>query len=183
MDYVVHSDDAFLLEGFLTDSECVEQIDRSESIGYEASEIDSGRGMVLDRSIRNNERVLLDDVNLAKVLWSRSKHYFSSHVGAWHPVGLNERFRYYKYEQDAIFRWHRDGPFERPSGERSRMTFMIYLNDDFIGGETDFGDFVVNPKSGSALCFLHSLMHEGRVVSSGTKYVLRTDVMYQQDSG
>ena len=60
------------------------------------------------------------------------------------------------------------------------MTFMVYLNDDFEGGETDFGDFLVTPKIGDALCFMHSSMHEGRAVSNGTKYVLRTDVMYKQ---
>jgi prolyl 4-hydroxylase len=29
--------------------------------------------------------------------------------------------------------------------------------------------------------FLHSVWHEGAVVHSGQKYVLRTDVMYKSD--
>jgi hypothetical protein len=33
-----------------------------------------------------------------------------------------------------------------------------------------------------ALIFLHSIWHEGAVVQSGQKYVLRTDVMYKPAS-
>ena len=70
------------------------------------------------------------------------------------------------------------------------MTFMIYLNEGMTGGETRFfGDMgqaflqrpylSVQPKEGMALVFLHSIWHEGAVVHSGQKYVLRTDVMYK----
>lgn len=182
MEYVLHSDDAFTLTNFLSAEECAEQIARSEASGYEASQIDTGRGMVLDESIRNNERLLVDDEQLAQLLWNRLKDYLPSFLGNWRPSGLNERLRYYRYREGARFAWHRDGAFERLPTERSRMTFMVYLNDAFEGGETDFGDFIVTPKTGDALCFEHSLMHEGRAVTSGTKYVLRTDVIYKQAS-
>jgi hypothetical protein len=36
----------------------------------------------------------------------------------------------------------------------------------------------VQPKEGTALVFVHRIWHEGAVVESGHKYVLRTDVMY-----
>jgi hypothetical protein len=56
---------------------------------------------------------------------------------------------------------------------------MIYLNDNFKGGETRFNDFVVAPKKGSALVFYHYLEHEGAEVIEGIKYVLRTDIMFR----
>jgi 2-oxoglutarate-Fe(II)-dependent oxygenase superfamily protein len=73
------------------------------------------------------------------------------------------------------------------------MTFMIYLNDGMTGGETRFFAGMervfrqrpylsVEPKQGMALIFLHSIWHEGAVVQSGQKYVLRTDVMYKPAS-
>ena len=40
---------------------------------------------------------------------------------------------------------------------------------------------VITPKAGLALCFRHHLIHEGRAVRSGIKYVLRTDIMYRFD--
>ena len=39
-------------------------------------------------------------------------------------------------------------------------------------------DTLITPKRGMALFFRHELPHEGRAVRSGTKYVMRTDVMY-----
>ena len=54
----------------------------------------------------------------------------------------------------------------------------MYLNDDFTGGETAVMSKVIMPKRGMALFFRHELRHEGRAVTSGTKYVMRTDVMY-----
>ena len=86
-------------------------------------------------------------------------------------------------------------------GDRtSVMTFLAYLNDEFDGGETRFfidpvaarlgeagpcRDVVsVAPKQGSVLCFFHghshplSPWHEGGRLKAGTKYVLRSDVLY-----
>ncbi|MCA9067586.1 MAG: hypothetical protein KDA84_01600, partial [Planctomycetaceae bacterium] len=69
---------------------------------------------------------------------------------------------------------------------------MIYLNEDFTGGETSFDDsysnepfdaFEVTPQTGMALCFAHHVHHKGEPVLEGRKYVLRTDVMYAPRSG
>lgn len=64
--------------------------------------------------------------------------------------------------------------------EESRITFMIYLNEDFVGGATQFDDVSIVPKTETALCFIHEQKHEGCPVLEGAKYVLRTDVMYRQ---
>lgn len=79
-------------------------------------------------------------------------------------------------------------------GDRlSRLTFILYLNEDFEGGATtffspsaEFGNLDtigVRPRMGSVLCFPHgdtagSLVHEGSATTSGTKYIIRTDVLY-----
>ncbi|MCW7540824.1 hypothetical protein OOT46_23675 [Aquabacterium sp. A7-Y] len=34
------------------------------------------------------------------------------------------------------------------------------------------------PRAGSASLFVHETWHEGRSLQSGTKYVLRSDVLY-----
>lgn len=34
------------------------------------------------------------------------------------------------------------------------------------------------PRAGSALLFIHDTWHEGAAVTAGTKYVLRSDVLY-----
>lgn len=93
-------------------------------------------------------------------------------------IGLNERFRFYRYDPGQQFATHMDGSFVRQNGERSLLTFMVYLNDAFEGGETVIIETTVKPQKGMALIFQHALVHEGAVVISGRKYVLRSDVMY-----
>src|SRR6185436_6714053 len=101
-------------------------------------------------------------------------------------IGLNERIRYYRYEPHQYFAWHYDGCFSRSDIEESKLTLMIYLNDDFEGGETKFNvkyvydEIVIKPEKGMALLFIHNLFHEGSAVKSGIKYVLRSDVMYKR---
>ena len=39
---------------------------------------------------------------------------------------------------------------------------------------------IVKPETGMTLVFNHTLFHEGSEVSSGKKYVLRSDVMFSR---
>jgi hypothetical protein len=99
----------------------------------------------------------------------------------WHLLGFNERWRYYRYGPGERFAPHSDGSFVRSENERSHLTFMLYLNDDFLGGETKFyfPYLAVQPARGQALVFVHWKLHEGAEILRGQKYVLRTDVMYR----
>lgn len=53
-------------------------------------------------------------------------------------------------------------------------------NEIFEGGETAFENLTIQPKTGTALCFLHEIKHEGCPINKGIKYVLRSDVMYRK---
>jgi hypothetical protein len=178
MDYHWISDEIFTLAGFLAADECAGYIHLGETLGFEEALIETFLGPVLEKGVRNNSRVILDDPSLAQSFWDRSAPYTPSTLGGHRAVGVNERFRFYRYDPGQTFRWHVDGAFERPNGERSRITLIVYLNDDFEGGETRFGNAVVQPVTGMALFFIHQLAHEGAPVTRGRKYVMRTDVMY-----
>jgi predicted 2-oxoglutarate/Fe(II)-dependent dioxygenase YbiX len=164
----------------LTPTECGEHIACSEQIGYEAAPIITFQGTVRDESVRNNERVVVDDGDLGAFLWPRIRDHVPVFLDGCQVIGLNERFRYYRYRPGQKFALHRDGAFLRQNGEKSRLTCILYLNDDFTGGETAVQDRVVEPRRGMALIFRHEFLHEGCPVLDGTKYVLRTDVMYDR---
>jgi hypothetical protein len=143
------------------------------------------------KDVRNNDRVMIDDPERALALYQRlSQHLAARFQNKWTPVGLNERLRLYRYDVGQQFDWHRDGYFERPNRERSCLTFMVYLNDNFNGGATSFSDdgagfatggvIRITPAKGMALLFHHPIMHRGDPVVAGRKYVLRTDVMYRR---
>jgi prolyl 4-hydroxylase len=172
----------FTIAELCTPAECAALIARIEWIGPEAAPITTSRGFVMRPDIRNNTRVMFDDVELAAKLHARITGAAPAALCGRRLAGVNERFRCYRYEPGQRFAPHYDGAFARSRTERSELTFMVYLNDDFTGGKTRLHDFEVTvaPRTGSALLFQHHTLHEGCVVESGIKYVLRTDVMYAE---
>lgn len=167
-----------VVQDFLAEKECAELIAWTETLGYEAAPITTNYGFEMRPDIRNNTRVIVDDVDRAAWLWERLRPHAPPVFAGRAAVGLNERFRFYRYDPGERFAPHRDGAFRRANGEQSRLTFMIYLNEGFDGGETNFDDASITPRTGLALMFDHDLHHEGAAVRSGRKYVLRSDVMY-----
>eukprot|EP00592_Proboscia_alata_P029944 CAMPEP_0194443156 /NCGR_PEP_ID=MMETSP0176-20130528/126546_1 /TAXON_ID=216777 /ORGANISM="Proboscia alata, Strain PI-D3" /LENGTH=466 /DNA_ID=CAMNT_0039269365 /DNA_START=60 /DNA_END=1460 /DNA_ORIENTATION=- len=117
--------------------------------------------------------------------------------------GLNPRLRVLKYDasdQDQ-FKPHYDATTtvgDGGGGElQSLLTVLVYLNNgackaEFSGGETLFLDskactsgivdtdasVSVVPTAGKVVVFEHDLYHASSLLEWGTKYVLRTDVLF-----
>ena len=180
-------DDIFVVRHFLSADECEALVRRAEEIGFDEATVNAfGGSTVVNKGMRNNERVMIDDFALAAELWSKLEALVPDRHGG--AAGLNERFRFYRYEPGQYFDWHFDAAFRR-GGESSDLTFMIYLNQ-CAGGTTEFNfksgvirddDPVlsVTPETGMALVFTHNVLHRGAPVTEGRKYVLRSDVMYR----
>ena len=175
--YFEYSENVFVLAEFLSPERCLALMELAESIGFEDAPIRSTNGEVFLPGARNNSRAILEDATLTSELWDRFSPHMPEAADNWHPIGLNERIRFYRYDKYQSFSRHSDGRYHRSETEESRFTFMIYLNSGYDGGFTDFGEFKVWPDEGMALCFPHELSHEGAPVTYGRKYVLRSDVM------
>ena len=52
------------------------------------------------------------------------------------------------------------------------------LNVHYVSADSVFCSVV--PQTGTALIFNHDTLHEGEPVSSGTKYIIRTEIMYRR---
>ncbi|KAL1882846.1 hypothetical protein Daus18300_000484 [Diaporthe australafricana] len=115
----------------------------------------------------------------------------------WEIARLDSALRFLKYEPGQYFSPHCDGQYIGKNGaEKSLLTVHLYLNgggqgdEEIEGGATRFGiDFDnpkedkldVDPKIGSVLIFQQrDMYHEGVEVRKGTKYTLRTDVIYEK---
>src|SRR5258707_1167290 len=85
--------------------------------------------------------------------------------------GARVPVRIYRYEPGQHFGLHQDQSYFGEDGTKSLLTFMVYLNDGFGGGETDFPEQerTIVPEAGTALLFQHMLLHAGKRVTSGTK--------------
>lgn len=184
-----HAPDIFTISGVFSKSECDSLIQRAEEIGFSSAEVRTKTGSELMTNIRNNDRVNFQDSELAQLMWSRVSDVLPVLDGK-HAVGTDDRLRFYRYAAGQQFRRHKDGSVSRDDGCVSQLSYLIYLNDDFEGGETKFREYsgtgasrrkrelTISPVTGSALLFQHERWHEGVVLTAGRKYVLRSDVFY-----
>ncbi|KEY69232.1 hypothetical protein S7711_01687 [Stachybotrys chartarum IBT 7711] len=162
-----------------------------------------------DLSILAHNFYWVVDTAFHDTLWSRVSPFLPRAVNGRLARGLNRRFRVYRYVPGAEYRCHIDGAWP-PSGilpddtyvydaspedkkQSSLFTFLMYLNDEFEGGETTFflpaaregllNAYPVRPVMGAVAVFPHgdtngALLHEGTGVRRGAKYIIRTDVEY-----
>ncbi|KAK7746311.1 hypothetical protein SLS53_002270 [Cytospora paraplurivora] len=116
----------------------------------------------------------------------------------WEFSRINQRMRFLRYEPGQFFKPHSDSSYGEEVDGKKLMTFFtihLYLNDsvaevgeeaDLVGGATSFlsgnnkTKVDVDPKAGRLLIFQQrGLKHAGDDVVKGTKYTMRTDVLYE----
>ncbi len=173
----------FELENILTPEKCENWIKRIQEANPEPAPINTTRGTKVVDQIRNNNRVIFDNDKWANDLFEPVKNEVPQEIHGRKICGINERLRCYEYLPGQRFAPHSDGAFFRNDSEQSFYTYIIYLNEDFEGGETTFlvePEIVIKPKTGCGLFFQHPLIHEGVEVTAGKKYVVRSDLMYRK---
>ena len=116
---------------------------------------------------------------MANDLFERFKNELPQEIDGWKLKGLNPQMKIYRYEVGQQFKMHRDIPYRPSDNERSFVTMLIYLNEDYDGGETFFMDGSIVPETGKCLLFQQNILHAGVKVTDGVKYAIRTDVMYE----
>jgi predicted 2-oxoglutarate/Fe(II)-dependent dioxygenase YbiX len=182
MQLTTHTNRVFSIPQFLTKAECADLIALAESNGFVSAGVRTAEGQKAMPAIRNNERAMFESRAWAATLWKRLSSVSLPSIESKVPVGLPKDLRFYKYSNGQRFKMHKDGPWTE-NGISSALTFLIYLNEDFVGGATDFRDFQISPATGTALLFIHDTWHEGASVTEGIKYVLRSDVLYGHAAG
>ncbi|BDA40651.1 hypothetical protein COCOBI_01-3040 [Coccomyxa sp. Obi] len=183
--------DIFTLDGVLTADEAQRLIEAAESRGFEHQ---GSRGPAFGEAVRDNGRISLDDKEYADHLWAATgiQAVFRNIVlDGRHACGLNPNIRIYRYTSGQKFGQHYDDSVSLDEERDTQYTLLIYLSGTgsqaLVGGETVFygkrGKVVANvvPKTGMALLHRHGddcLLHEGKPVKSGIKYLLRSDVVF-----
>ena len=187
----------------LAPSECDQLVRITEQMGY-----DEDAPVSLPHSFRHMQNVnWIADASIAELVWSRAAPVLPESAREVAPgaeaVGLNQRFRCYKYGAGDYFKPHTDGSWPGSAvvdgelvrdafGDRwSQYTFLLLLSGEYEGGRTIFladrdgkGNAVRTPQ-GAALCFPHGghpmhTLHAGEKVESGHKYMVRSEILYRR---
>ena len=193
---------AFQLLGVLSEPECQRLRDLAETLGFLEH-----AAVSLPREIRHNDSFtwVADDAT-CELIWHRCKDLVSDgsdYNAGKQALGLNARFRFYRYREGDYFAPHTDGSWPGSRvvegelvhdayGDRwSQMSFLLFLSGDYGGGATRFhirapgdGETVdVRTPLGTALVFPHGThplhcVHSSTPITHGAKYIIRTDVLF-----
>ena len=89
-----------------------------------------------------------------------------------------------RYSEGEYFGIHTDSPFVAQDGAITKLSLVLYLNDDYTGGETVFPDLAleIKPEVGKILLFPPILRHMSKPISHGAKYIIRSEVLYRLSS-
>eukprot|EP01119_Soliformovum_irregulare_P018517 TRINITY_DN5698_c0_g1_i5.p1 TRINITY_DN5698_c0_g1~~TRINITY_DN5698_c0_g1_i5.p1 ORF type:complete len:716 (-),score=113.85 TRINITY_DN5698_c0_g1_i5:50-2197(-) len=188
----------FTVDGFLSDDECRHYLAEAEQLGFESL----NKEFKVDH--RNNLRTSAHSPELAAVLFDRVKCVLNRHdvegvrpigqgnEGHWFPTGMDPWFKFSKYDVGTYFHAHMDLPYYISEDERTIYTVMIFLNDDFEGGKTNFFQrdeptskdeevmLSIEPKLRRAILFNHDTRHAGAILTRGCKYILRSEIIFRR---
>ncbi|KAI0011394.1 hypothetical protein F4779DRAFT_615637 [Xylariaceae sp. FL0662B] len=156
-------------------------------------------------ALRVNDRFQVDDPRFAQRLWIETGLRNAVLDEGGRVVGLNPNIRIYRYCKDQYFDAHYDDSnlvtlpnSTEGSGSidtRTTWTLLLYLTSSVegcIGGDTVFyphdrrsskEEIAVAPETGLLLLHKHGddcLLHEGRQVTAGEKWIIRTDLCVQK---
>lgn len=137
-----------------------------------------------DSGIFKNRKFI--DTTLTEVFYNKlMKHFEPSDL----LVRPNNLIMTGHYEEGEQFNLHTDTGlyYNRNTKEKSRWTLLIYLNEDYEGGHTQFYDDswnlreTIKPEKGKALLFDIDLWHRGDNIKIGKKYWIGCEIIGKFD--
>ena len=192
----------YTIDNFLSEELCNEIIYNSETSGFDYLNFrQSYRLLAKDNNnhlteyISNTINKILEE--LISFKWKEPTGFDTYNINWKQTSNVNDCIRINKYTKKS-FGYHRDAPFTQSNLLRSNYTVLIYLNDNFTGGETVLNInkvyhdgltveqelnnqsesklIQITPKKGRCVIFPHGILHKSEEVE-GVKYVLRTDLI------
>ena len=171
-----------VLRDVLSPQECQEHMDFVGRQELEPARVIHASGEEKYKpELRNHQLLVHENQGLADKLLERIRARAPELIEGARLDAINPSWRYFYYPQGAYFGPHTDIGW-RDEQRLTRMTLLIYLNDDFEGGQTRFHvhpELVFRPSQGDALLFQHAIVHEGLAIEAGTKCVLRSELFYK----
>lgn len=134
----------------------------------------NGRGIirpeVRDCWVARPDELLNVGSGLAKTALVWALHRASAAVCL--PITHFEPWEYLRFDQGGFYQWH--GAEEREKDNPRRWAFVLYLTDNYTGGETEFrSGALFKGRIGDLVAWEHDETRE-REVREGTKAVLAT---------
>jgi len=176
------------IENVFSKKECEDLIKISNNKGYQSASLYTDKDGIehsfLDK--RKSFRCIIDDLDFADKLFHKIYKFIPHTYKNMKLHSINYRLRFLKYNSGDFFKRHSDGNYISENGSMSQITILIYLNDDYTSAYTtffedpdDYTGYVIKPLTGMICLMDQKVGHEVTPLLSGTKYVIRTELMYK----
>lgn len=120
-----------------------------------------------------NRKMLYVYNSLYSAMWFCTRLYAESRNLAYPEDKLSKTFALNKYYTGRSMGPHVDS--YNPEESNLNFSIVVYLNDDYEGGEINFPNqnFTIKPEAGSLIVFPSSepYIHESKEITSGVKYM------------
>jgi hypothetical protein len=213
----IGSNDIYIINKLFTKNEC-EKIITNSGKYHEINDY-TIQNYGYDIKKRQSQRKCIIDFDLSTVIWNRiqimhDKGYFMGYKpfgylteGIWIPIKINECYRLNIYNAPSIgFSPHYDGQYTESFNTKSIFTMIIYLNDEYEGGDTILYDkenkidisgltideeikinngintykqTIIKPAVGKCLIFPHNTIHASDKIIKGKKIIVKTDIVFE----
>ena len=114
------------------------------------------------------EQTLVDEILKYIKISNRNLYGFNIYSNAIYDLQLS------KYPLNGHYRSHWDCNFGRITSYQRKLSFVLFLNDDYEGGELIISDTnpLSKPEAGTLVIFPSIYYHEVTPVTQGTRYTL-----------
>uniref|UniRef100_A0A6C0AEQ1 Fe2OG dioxygenase domain-containing protein n=1 Tax=viral metagenome TaxID=1070528 RepID=A0A6C0AEQ1_9ZZZZ len=205
---VILDDKIFHVRDFLSEEECDLVLENIKNVELEKVSFGShDRSIIIDNNLKftstleeriNNSKINIDmkakpyGFNQTKIKWDHNK------------FKVNQCYRMNIYTNDK-FDWHRDSQYTETDLNKSNYSLILYLNDDYDGGELviypEYSDvydgrtmseeisilddklnedncIIIKPKKGDLILIDQRLLHK-TLLCYGKKIILRSEIVIQ----
>jgi prolyl 4-hydroxylase len=171
----IYQNKIFTITDFLSDIECDTFIDninnKTKIVNFTSAS-----------QFKNDKYI---DDKLANSFYDKIKQSFGNElIDKLHIIDVNNLIMTGRYNASQQFNLHTDTGlyFNKKNKIKSRYTLLIYLNDNYNGGETGFFDddfshiIDIKPKKGMALLFDINMWHKGNLLLNNNKYWIGCEI-------
>ena len=148
----------------------------------------TGKGNIVDNDVRVLELISLPRLESAKTsdnpvvqqgydafkaVSENLEHVVEGYAKSYGvAVTEKEGYQILRYKQEDFFTTHVDDSPQRPR----RLSFCYYPNDNYVGGEIEFGYLhkTIKPRANQLIVFPSNYIyaHQAKPIQAGTKYVV-----------
>jgi hypothetical protein len=167
MDPVSVMSGIYIYDNVLSESEC-------------DSLINNIHGVNQPMNLQYINNIIEKRCNLPNSIYQKDELVSMDHYNTqfWYYDNILPDWKATKREKGGHLRRHFDSVYIKSLNEKSIFTIMIYLSD--TDGDLKFGNITITPKKGRMVVFDLVHEHEALPNNNGTKYFIRSKIMYHR---